>query len=224
MVLAADGTPVRMIGVCEDVSAEVRAREASDRLVSLVECSHDAIFTCTLDGVITSWNPAAEQLYGLAGAEAIGASVELLAADGALSGWLERNRAVARSGQSVHEEIVRRTPGGEEVELSVVISPVRDHNDVAVGVADSARDIGDTRKLELSELRRRRAIDLNDTVVQSLVLARYRLATDPDDARRSLAQAIAQCQRIVDELLDGDGDAGTIQPGSLRREPAPPLS
>jgi PAS domain S-box-containing protein len=221
MVLAPDGGPVRMIGVCEDVSAEVRAREASDRLVSLVENSHDAIFTCTLEGVITSWNPAAEQLYGHGASVAMGARVDILLDPDGRTDWLAAIARLAEHGESLHEDTQRRAADGSPVEVSAALSPLRDHTGAIVGVADSARDLGDRRKAEVSEARRRRAMDLNDTVIQSLVLARYRLATEPDDARRSLGLAIRQCQRIVDELL-GAPDA-VIEPGSLRREAAPGL-
>jgi PAS domain S-box-containing protein len=63
---------------------------------------------------------------------------------------------------------------------------------------------------------RRRAMDLNDNVMQSLVLARYQLDRAPADAQRSLEGAITQCQRIVDELLGADGH--TPEPGELRRD------
>jgi signal transduction histidine kinase len=89
-----------------------------------------------------------------------------------------------------------------------------------IGVCEDVTDEIHAREADLAlaiaEQRRRRAMDVNDNVIQSLVLARYRLATDPDEARRSLNQAIVQCQRIVDELL---GDRAVApQPGSLRRD------
>ena len=210
MVMAGDGTPIRMIGVCEDVSDELHAREADDRLISLVEHSHDAILTCTLEGVITTANPAAAALYGVPAGELAGRSVGRLLPETARESWMAHLRDVGRSGASLHEETLRCTADGAEVEVSVSLSPVRDHAGAVVAVADSARDISDRRKVIVSEQRRRRAMDLNDTVIQSLVLARYRLATEPDDARRSLGQAIAQCQRIVDELL------GHRRPGRAR--------
>lgn len=89
-----------------------------------------------------------------------------------------------------------------------------------IGVCEDVTDEVHAREADIalaaSEQSRRRAMDLNDNVIQSLVLARYRLAADPEDARRSLTQAISQCQRIVDELL-GSGEHA-FEPGSLRRE------
>jgi PAS domain S-box-containing protein len=110
-------------------------------------------------------------------------------------------------------EFLMRTRG--EMVMADDGAPVRMIG-VCEDVSDEIHALEASRQVEVAEQRRRRAIDLNDTVIQSLVLARYRLATDPDEARRSLSQAIAQCQRIVDELL-GDGDTPPA-PGSLRRE------
>src|SRR3954447_13184323 len=94
-----------------------------------------------------------------------------------------------------------------------------------IGVCEDVTDEAGRRDAEIalaaSEMSRRRAMELNDTVIQSLVLARYHFATDVEEARRALNRAIAQCQHIVDELL-GPGD-GSVQPGALRRsEPASP--
>jgi PAS domain S-box-containing protein len=87
---------------------------------------------------------------------------------------------------------------------------------VCEDVTDELRAREAHLRLAASEQSRRRAMDLNDNVMQSLVLARYRVAGEPDEARASLDTAIEQCQRIVDELLDATGEP-TV-PGSLRRE------
>jgi PAS domain S-box-containing protein len=70
--------------------------------------------------------------------------------------------------------------------------------------------------LAAAEQSRRRAVDLNDNVMQNVVLARYQLRTDPPEAERAMTAALAQCQRIVDELLALD--VGAPAPGSLRRD------
>jgi PAS domain S-box-containing protein len=112
-------------------------------------------------------------------------------------------------------EFPMRTRG--EMVMSEDGTPIR-----MIGVCEDVTDEIHAREAELAlaaaDARRRRAMDLNDNVMQSLVLARYRMGTDTEDARRSLNQAIAQCQRIVDELL-GDADQ-VVEPGSLRRDTA----
>lgn len=89
-----------------------------------------------------------------------------------------------------------------------------------IGICEDVTDEIHARDADIalaaSEQHRRRALDLNDNVMQNLVLARYRMVTDTEDARRSLTQAIAQCQRIVDELLGDHGEPPA--PGSLRRD------
>lgn len=115
-------------------------------------------------------------------------------------------------------EFLMRTRG--EMVMTEDGTPVR-----MIGVCEDVTDEVHAREADValaaSEHSRRRAMDLNDNVMQSLVLARYRMGTDPEDARRALNQGIAQCQRIVDELLGGD--AQDVRPGALRRD-TPALS
>lgn len=99
-----------------------------------------------------------------------------------------------------------KDPDGRPIRMIGVCENVTD--EIHAQDADAA--------LAASELARHRAMDVNDNVMQSLVLARYRMATDPEDARRSLNQAITQCQRIVDELLGNGGER--VRPGTLRRD------
>ena len=113
-------------------------------------------------------------------------------------------------------EFPMRTRG--EMVLAEDGTPVR-----MIGVCEDVTDEVHAReadvRLRAAEQARRRAMDLNDNVIQSLVLARYQFATDTESARRALSQAIAQCQRIVEELLDAEPE-----PGDLRRDEPAPLS
>jgi PAS domain S-box-containing protein len=82
-----------------------------------------------------------------------------------------------------------------------------------IGVCE---DVTEHELVEDAALRRRRAMELNDTVIQSLALASYALESDTAQARRLLHQALEHCQRIVDELLASDD--GPVMPGMLRRQ------
>ena len=55
-----------------------QAAETAGRLASIIESSHDAVISTSLDGTVTSWNPGAERLYGYSAAEMIGHNADVL--------------------------------------------------------------------------------------------------------------------------------------------------
>ena len=121
---------------------------ASSLLTAIVESSDDAIASKTLDGVVTSWNRAAERLFGYAAAEMIGQPIARLAApgrEGEMPAILER----IRRGERVdHFDTVRRRKDGTLVEVSLTVSPVRDAAGRVVGASKIARDITERRRAE----------------------------------------------------------------------------
>jgi len=117
----------------------------SAHLATLVNSSDDAIYSQTLDSIITSWNPAAERLYGHPAAEVIGHSVERFLPPDRLE---EERQIVARirAGERVkHFETVRLRRDGSEINLSISVSPILDARGVIIGAAKIARDISAER-------------------------------------------------------------------------------
>ena len=118
-----------------------RSNEANRLLASVVESSEDAIVARSVDGVIESWNAGAERLYGYHAEEMIGHNIrELLPPDRAEEeeDILER----LRKGQPVeHFETVRLRQGGEPVDVSLTISPIRNEDGRIVGASHISRDI-----------------------------------------------------------------------------------
>ncbi len=116
-------------------------------LAAIVESSDDAIISKTLDGVITSWNPAAEKLFGFTAAEMIGEVItRIIPADR----MEEEPRIIAklRAGERVdHFETKRLTKSGGLVDISLTISPVKDIEGNIVGASKIARDITGQRRL-----------------------------------------------------------------------------
>ena len=117
-------------------------------LAAIVESSDDAIISKTLDGIITSWNPAAERLYGYTANEAVGREVSLIIPrdrPDELSSILERLRRGLRID---HFETERIRKDGVRVDISVSISPIFDHLGQIVGAASIGRNVSEQRNSE----------------------------------------------------------------------------
>jgi PAS domain S-box-containing protein len=126
--------------------------ELRSRLAAIVESSVDAILGKTLDGVITDWNAAAEQIYGYTRDEIIGHNVsEIVPPDRAdeLAAIMARLRRGERVG---HFETLRRRKDGTIIDVSVSISPIRDGAGHVVGAATVARDISERKRAEAERL------------------------------------------------------------------------
>lgn len=110
-------------------------------LAAIVDSSDDAILSKTLDGIVTTWNGAAERLYGYSAAEIIGRSVSTLVPEsraGEVGGFLEK---VKRGQHIKHFETVRVAKDGRHIPVSVTISPIRARDGKVVGASTIARDI-----------------------------------------------------------------------------------
>ena len=111
-----------------------RADHAQARLAAIVESSADAIISTTVDGVITSWNRAAERLYGWSPAEAIGRHITLIVPEDRRTEEDEILRR-ARRGEPIDSlETVRVAKDGRSIDLFLTVSPVKDSIGRIVGV------------------------------------------------------------------------------------------
>ncbi len=110
-------------------------------LAAIVNSSDDAIVTKTLQGIITSWNAAAERIFGYTAAEAIGRSITIIIPPDRQA---EEEMVLSRisQGQWVdHFETVRVTKAGRLIDISLTVSPVRDPQGRIIGASKIARDI-----------------------------------------------------------------------------------
>ena len=127
--------------IVRDVTDTSKSRETSARLASIVESTDDAIVSKTLDGVITSWNPAAEKLFGYSASEAIGKPMSILFPTEMISEEPSILSSIAK-GQSIdHFETQRVRKDGKRIDVSVTISPLRDNSGKIIGASQIARDI-----------------------------------------------------------------------------------
>lgn len=125
------------------------------RLAAIVESSDDAIISKQLDGTITSWNAAAERLFGYTADEIIGKSVlTLIPSDrqDEETNIIER----IRKGERIHHfETIRRHKSGAPIDISLTISPIKRGDGTIIGASKIARDI--TQKKRADEMLQQQA-------------------------------------------------------------------
>jgi PAS domain S-box-containing protein len=205
--------------------AELQADETRRRLADIVESSHDAIYSTTLDGVVTSWNRSAEQLYGYPAAEITGKSWKRAIPPERTDefhislGHLQRGEAVPPH----KTERIRKD--GSRVHVLLSLSPLLGRNGQVVGASAIARDITAQQKAEealrrsekLANAGRLTAViahEINnplEAITNLLYLARQ----DPQNADQHLQMAEREVQRIADIVQQtlgfvrdiGSGDA-----------------
>src|SRR5918911_84052 len=139
-----------VLAVIRDVSARKRGEEARAQLAAIVEASEDAIIGKTLDGTITSWNPAAARLYGYSAEEAIGQPISLLIPPDHRDELPVLLARVARGENIAPFETERLRKDGTRLAVSVSIAPVRAASGTIVAAAVVARDITERKRAEVA--------------------------------------------------------------------------
>lgn len=146
--LSDGGTWSAVTASTDDRSSRKQDEYALQRLAAIVESSRDAIIAKTLDGVILSWNSAAERIYGYTAEEVVGRSISLLLPpdrSDELASILEK---ISRGEALDHYETVRVRKDGTRIDVSVTISPIRDENGAIVGASTIARDVTERKGAE----------------------------------------------------------------------------
>jgi PAS domain S-box-containing protein len=140
-VCDADGAAVGLSVICRDVTEQRRALEATQRLASIVESSDDAIISGSPDGIIMSWNPAAERMYGYSSAEIIGKPADCLTPADRTS-EIETVLEQIKAGQHVeHLSTKRVRKDGTVFPVSLSVSPIRDAEGTIIGTSVIHRDL-----------------------------------------------------------------------------------
>lgn len=179
-----EGSMVGIVVVFRDVTERRRAERERAGLAAIVEGSDDAIASKTLDGIVTSWNPAATRLFGYKPGEIIGKSITLIIPPDRIA---EEDSILdqLRRGESVdHFETVRLAKDGTRINVSLTISPVRDPSGAIIGASKIARDITARKR---AEKRLREEIQVRELL---------------GDAARAVIHAQLDLQRVVQSVTD----------------------
>ncbi len=133
--------------IARDISDRARAVVASRRLAAVVESSDDAIITKDLNGVVTSWNSAAERMFGYTAAEAVGRSIRVLIPE-ELQGEEDTVLRKIRAGEKIyHYDTTRLRKDGSRLLISLSVSPIRNERNEIIGASKVARDITERSRL-----------------------------------------------------------------------------
>ncbi len=131
-----------------DVTDLKKAQAEAARLAAVVTSSEDAIISKTLDGTITSWNRAAEKIYGYSAEEVLGRPISIIVPpdlENELPSILER----LRNGERLPLfETARLRKGGARIAVALTVSPIHDSEGRVVGASAIARNITESKRTE----------------------------------------------------------------------------
>jgi PAS domain S-box-containing protein len=180
-VQASDGRLLGAVMVFRDITERRQAeRERAARgrvtreLAAIVESSDDAIVSKDLDGVITAWNRAAEQMYGYSASEAVGQPIRLIVPDDLVKEEESVLQRIRQGERVDHFETRRRRKDGTTIPVSITVSPIRDDAGAVIGASKVARDISGRAEIETE---RARLLDSERTAREKLEVAVQQLQT-----------------------------------------------
>jgi PAS domain S-box-containing protein len=150
----AHGKAVRIVGVMEDITAREVAEGATTRLAAIVASSTDAMISKTLDGVITSWNPAAERIFGYTEREMLGQSIFVLIPEELHEEERQLLARIRRGERVDFADAERIRKDGSRIYIALTVTPVWNSSGAVMGASSIKRDITERKRAE-AELARR---------------------------------------------------------------------
>ncbi|MFD4838048.1 CheR family methyltransferase [Achromobacter sp. NPDC058515] len=196
-----------------DITDRERAERARASLAAIIDSSDDAIIGHDLDGVITSWNIAAEKMFGYSEHEALNRNITFLAPPGEREHEHELLERVRRGARVEHYETMRLRKDLRPVEVSQSLSPVRNSMGTIMGAARIVRELTKSRQADREKSLLLRELDHRVknilATVSSIVNQTLKTAATPEDFAASLEGRIMALARAHNLLTqDGSGAGG----------------
>ncbi|MBX6314154.1 MAG: PAS domain S-box protein, partial [Isosphaeraceae bacterium] len=231
-LLDPSGAVIGAVNMLIDIGDRKRAEVERSLLAAIVESSDDAIISMTLEGVITSWNKGAEQIFGYTAQEVIGKSIALLMPPEKADDVSYILGRIRRGERVDHYQTKRRAKGGRIVDVSLTISPIRDAAGNIVGASKVARDITLQRRTEevlkkseeqLREMNRRKdeflamlAHELRNPLSAISSAVQVARKSDLDEPLRWSTEVIERQARLLARLIDDLLDVSRITQGKIQ--------
>ncbi len=189
-VLDERGEPKYLLGISEDITqrklSEERANALARELALIAQGARDAMTTWNPDGTITSWNPAAEAIYGVAASDAIGTRIESIVPEGLSPQFADAMTRLGRGEQLAIYEVDLRRRDGRELNLEMSLFTIDDAAGHPLRYAVIARDL-----TELARLRR----------VTELLAPPIDPAAEPGAVSVRMKQALAAAELVARDPL-----------------------
>jgi PAS domain S-box-containing protein len=159
------------VHVARDITERKRMEASQSRLAAIVESSDAAIIGKTLDGVVTSWNRGAEEIYGYTAEEVVGRSISLLTPNDRLDEVPAMLHRISCGQDVKHHETLRRRKDGEIIDVSLTISAIRDTSGNIIGASTIARDV--TERKQMQREREKLISELRDALAKVKLLSGF---------------------------------------------------
>lgn len=185
-----------------------RAEAAQAKLAAIVEGSHDAIFSRSLDGTVLSWNAGAERMFGYTAAEMIGRHISVIAPPELAHESQRNTEALLRGEPGPPFETVRVAKDGRVVRVQISVSPIRDTTGEVAAIAAIMRDVTERERIEAERARLAAIVESSQDAIVSAALDRTVLTWNAG-AERIFGYTAAE---VVGR------DVGFLVPEDLRHE------
>ena len=137
-----------VFAAARDITESKRAEKAMRQLAAIVESADDAVISETTEGVILSWNPAAEKLYGFSVEDVIGKSITIIVPEDRQAELSDILKRISTGEHIQHYETVRLRKDGRQVPVSLTVSAIKNNLGQVVAISTVARDITERKHAE----------------------------------------------------------------------------
>jgi PAS domain S-box-containing protein len=147
-IRTAEGEIVGASKIARDITERKQVERDARHFSAIVESSDDAIVSKDLNGIVTSWNQAAEVVFGYTASEMVGRSIRLLIPDDRQQEEDQVLASIRRGDRVDHYETIRRRKNGTLISVSLTVSPIRNSEGSVIGASKIARDISERKRAE----------------------------------------------------------------------------